>query len=99
VLFRIVQESLTNIHRHSGSSVAAIRLLSTPSHITLTIADAGHGMAPEMLARVRAYGSPLGVGIAGMHERVRQLGGQLTIDSHPHGTTLTVTLPLEGGPA
>jgi signal transduction histidine kinase len=96
VLFRIVQESLTNIHSHSGSPVANIRLDRTPSQVILTIADKGHGMPPEVLERVKAFGSPIGVGIAGMHERVRQLGGRLDLQSSTQGTTVIVTLPIKG---
>ena len=97
VLFRIVQESLTNILYHSGSSVAGIRLLRDPSHVKLSVTDEGRGMEPEVLERMRTSGSPMGVGIAGMHERVRQLGGQLEISSGNQGTTIMVTLPVEGG--
>jgi PAS domain S-box-containing protein len=95
VLFRIVQESLTNIHYHSGSAVANIRLDRTPSQVILTITDKGRGMPPEVLERVRAFGSPIGVGIAGMHERVRQLGGRLDLHSSNQGTTVIVTLPIK----
>jgi two-component system NarL family sensor kinase len=96
-LFRIVQESLSNLHQHSGSPVASIRLLRGPSQVVLTITDEGHGIRPEVLEKMQTSGSPIGVGIAGMHERVRQLGGQLEIHSDHQGTTLRVTLPVERG--
>jgi signal transduction histidine kinase len=90
-LFRVAQEALTNIHRHSGSAVATLRLLKDNESVTLIIIDQGRGMA--MLPDT-ADSSPLGVGIAGMRERIRQLRGDLTIDSGPQGTTVRVVLPL-----
>ena len=84
-LFRIVQEALSNIHRHSGSRTAAIRLLRRPSDVILEVNDAGRGMLS---------GAPLGVGIASMRERVEQLGGRLDIDSAPTGTAVKAVIPL-----
>lgn len=95
-LFRIVQEGLTNIHQHSGSPVANLRVLREAHRVILTIADAGKGMPAEVVERMSTSGSPIGVGIAGMQERIRQLGGRLEIDSGDQGTTLTVTLPVAG---
>jgi signal transduction histidine kinase len=89
-LFRVAQEALANIHRHSGSAVATLRLLKDNESVTLIIIDRGRGMA--MLPDT-AESSPLGVGIAGMRERVRQLGGDFTVDSGPQGTTVRVVLP------
>jgi PAS domain S-box-containing protein len=90
-LFRIVQEGLTNIHRHSGSSTATIRLTVDQNHVQLEVQDAGKG-----LPRSRADGhvDAMGVGITGMRERVKQLGGRMKIESSPRGTTVSVTLPL-----
>ncbi len=89
-IFRIVQESLTNIHRHSGSRTAAVRLNRDAEQVTVEIEDQGKGMPGGSTVRMRA-----GVGIQGMRERVRQLGGLLEIRSSPGaGTTVTVTLPL-----
>jgi PAS domain S-box-containing protein len=84
-LFRIVQEGLTNIHRHSGSRTAHLRLAQQPGRVELDLVDHGRGMTP---------GSLNGVGIAGMRERAHQLGGRLTITSPGRGTTLHVVLPL-----
>ena len=90
-LFRIVQEGLTNVHRHSESSTATIRLMVDRNRVQLEMRDAGKGL-PE--PRSHGYVAPLGVGITGMRERVKQLGGQMEIESGSHGTTVSVTLPL-----
>jgi len=95
-LFRIVQEGLTNIHRHSGSDTAFVRLSTDTSSAILEIRDEGHGMPAESLRSCKESGQVVGVGIAGMRERVRQLGGRLEIESNRQGTTLTATLPLGG---
>ncbi len=84
-LFRIVQEALGNIHRHSGSGSASIRLVRTPFDVTLEVNDQGSGM--------RSGATP-GVGIASMRERVRQLGGWLDIRSANGGTTVKAVIPL-----
>jgi PAS domain S-box-containing protein len=94
-LFRIVQEALTNIQRHSGGRQAAICMRRTSEELILTVSDDGHGMDSETLKKVRREGAVLGVGIAGMKQRLRQLGGRLGISSGSNGTTVTVTLPIE----
>lgn len=91
-LFRTVQECLTNIHRHSGSAVAAIRLDRTPNEIRLRVEDRGAGIPTEKLNEVVLDGTP-GVGIRGMRERIRQLGGTLELQSTGSGTTLEARLP------
>lgn len=95
-LFRVVQEALTNVHRHSGSSTAAVRLIRDPATLVLEIADRGRGMPPEVLERVRRHGAIVGVGIAGMRERVAQLGGELAIESRDRGSVIRVVFPLTG---
>jgi signal transduction histidine kinase len=93
-LFRVVQESLTNIQRHSGSPSAKIRLRRESSTVVLEVIDFGHGM------RTPSNGNPpsgeirLGVGVPGMHERMAQLGGRLEIDSSSAGTTVRATILL-----
>jgi two-component system NarL family sensor kinase len=84
-VFRLVQECLTNIHRHSGSSTARLRLTRGPSDLVLEVEDTGHGIPGDARS---------GVGIASMRERVQQLNGQLEIASHPGGTTIKATIPL-----
>jgi PAS domain S-box-containing protein len=91
-LFRIVQECLTNIHRHSGSSTAVVRLFRTPDEITLEVSDQGHGIDPDTQERFFA-GRTSGVGLRGMRERVRQIGGALQIQSTASGTTVLAILP------
>ncbi len=95
-LFRVVQEALGNIHRHSGSRTAAIRLWHDKSELWLEIADAGHGIPPEVLQAAGTPNGQLGVGLAGMRERMRHLGGRLEIHSGERGTTLQAIVPLGG---
>jgi PAS domain S-box-containing protein len=92
MLFRVVQESLTNIHRHSGSRAATIRLARYPQDIVLEVRDQGQGI--DKRHRDGAADVRLGVGIAGMRERVRQIGGRLQIRSRPGGTDVEVVVPL-----
>jgi PAS domain S-box-containing protein len=91
-LFRIAQECLTNIHRHSGSKLAVVRLLRTDGEIKLEVRDEGAGISEQTQAKVAA-GETAGVGLRGMRERVRQLGGRLEISSNGKGTTVTATVP------
>ena len=95
-LFRIVQESLTNIHRHSGSTMAEIRLLADAEAVVLEVHDRGRGIPALRLRRYDGAGRAVGVGIAGMRERVRQFGGRLDISSSSQGTLVRATLPLGG---
>jgi len=92
VIFRLVQECLTNIHRHSGSKVALIRIEREENTIHVTVEDQGRGMSPERLAAIQSQGT--GVGIRGMRERVRHLRGDLVIESNGSGTKVYATLPL-----
>jgi signal transduction histidine kinase len=90
-LFRIVQESLTNIHRHSGSKTASIRIIRDDAALVLEIRDEGRGMPPERLAEIQSRGS--GVGIRGMRERTLQLSGTMSIESDGSGTRIHVVIP------
>jgi len=92
-VFRLVQECLTNVHRHSGSSRAVVRLKRTRQAVTLEIEDEGHGIAPEKKSLLLGSG-PVGVGLRGMRERVLQLGGTLRIDSEDGGTTIRAMFPI-----
>ena len=93
-LFRIVQETLTNVARHSGSKTAFIKLTRQPGEIILSVRDEGKGIPPEKLEKVHGNVSALGVGVAGVWERVRQFGGALDINSNSRGTTVMVVVPL-----
>lgn len=92
MIFRLVQESLTNIYRHSGSKTAEIRIAATSESVSVEIADHGRGMSPERLAEVQSQGS--GVGIQGMRERVRHFNGQLTVASGDSGTRILAVIPM-----
>jgi signal transduction histidine kinase len=92
VLFRVVQECLANIHRHSGSAMARIRLSSDASTVKLDVEDNGRGVSIKTLESGEAQN--LGVGILGMRERVRQLGGRLEMRSGDAGTVVSVNLPV-----
>lgn len=92
-LFRIVQECLTNIHRHSQSQVARIRIARFDSQISLEVEDRGKGIPPER-RQVMNSDATAGVGIRGMRERLRQLGGSLEINSTETGTVVVARLPV-----
>jgi signal transduction histidine kinase len=94
-VFRIVQQSLANIHRHSGSKVARIRLIKRTDHLAIEISDEGHGFAPEILSKFRQSGQLPGVGVSGMRERINSLSGTFDIVSGATGTTLAVKLPVQ----
>jgi signal transduction histidine kinase len=94
-LFRVLQESLTNVHRHSGSSTAVVRLLSKNGAAVLQVIDEGKGTQPTTGEnRAQDWMGAFGVGLRGMNERMRQLGGDLQISATQEGTTVTATLPL-----
>ena len=92
-IFRVVQECLTNIHRHSESSIAKIHVRHRHDQVFVSIEDRGKGIPLEKQEEMATTGTP-GVGIRGMRERLRQLGGTLDIKSNGHGTTVTVQLPV-----
>ena len=91
-LFRVVQESLANVLRHSGSPTARVSFAMDSGIARISVEDQGKGMKPEVLARAQA--AKLGVGIAGMRERLRQIGGNLVIRSTDRGTQVIATLPV-----
>jgi signal transduction histidine kinase len=93
-LFRVVQEALTNIHRHARSATARIRLRADRDYLALEITDRGRGMSADVLSSVTSGSGAPGVGLAGMRERLQQLGGALHIESNDRGTTLRATVPL-----
>ncbi|MGH9739194.1 MAG: PAS domain-containing sensor histidine kinase [Candidatus Acidiferrales bacterium] len=95
-LFRIVQESLGNVQKHSGTETASIRLANGHDCVTLEISDRGKGIPGKDLRTYAATPHKLGVGILGMRERMRQLSGRLEISSNSQGTTVRAVLPLIG---
>jgi signal transduction histidine kinase len=93
-LFRVVQESLTNIHHHSGSQTAIIWVTMEEGEVVLQIKDEGRGMVGESPHDGRVMVQSLGVGILGMRQRLEQLGGRLEIESDGQGTTVKAIVPI-----
>lgn len=94
VFFRILQESLTNVLRHSGSSAVDIQLSSDNENAMLSIRDYGRGIPLDKLSSFQEIGAGVGVGLGGMKQRVRNLGGHLTVQSDGTGTCVLASLPL-----
>jgi PAS domain S-box-containing protein len=97
-LFRMAQECLTNVHRHSGSLTAKVRLSRMDGQIELEVTDEGRGLNQEIQAKI-ASGGIAGVGFRGMQERVKQIGGSLTVRSNGNGTSVLATLPVPQKPS
>jgi signal transduction histidine kinase len=93
-IFRVMQECLTNVHRHASSRTASIRISRTPKLVELAVQDSGCGIPTETLAGAINSRAALGVGIPGMRERVHQLGGTFNITSGADGTTVSAALPI-----
>ena len=93
-LFRVLQETLTNIHRHSQSKRAEVTYKVTNNDVTLCVCDFGVGIAAEKLAAFNTDGSRVGIGLAGMRERVREQGGSLDVKSGPNGTTIVANFNI-----
>jgi signal transduction histidine kinase len=91
-LFRVLQESLTNVHRHAKASLVDIEVQCTDDDVTLVVRDDGKGLNPAVLLRFRG-GHAGGIGLAGMRERLAELGGKLEVESGPSGTRIHATLP------
>jgi signal transduction histidine kinase len=93
-LFRVLQESLTNIHRHSGASDASVHFRHEVDAVVLEIRDFGRGIPEERLRLLHGMNAETGVGLAGMRERLHELNGTLEIESDGHGTSMRATVPL-----
>jgi PAS domain S-box-containing protein len=93
-VFRVMQESLTNVHKHSGSTTATVRLETEGDMLHLYVVDQGRGISSPEKAPFRHETATVGVGLLGMRERLRQLHGQLDIDSNSQGTTVHAIIPL-----
>jgi signal transduction histidine kinase len=92
-LFRVLQESLTNVHRHSRSKRADVSLRLSADKVVLRVRDFGKGIPVDILDRFRRNNAHGGVGLAGMRERIHELGGQLEMESDSQGTQVVATLP------
>ena len=93
-IFRMVQECLTNVHRHSDSETGEVRLVRDAERVWVEVRDAGKGIPPEKQWALSS--SQLGgVGFRGMRERIQQLGGRLEVQSDKHGTIVKATMPVE----
>src|SRR5579859_1947542 len=93
-LFRVLQESLTNVHRHSGASDASIRFQHAGDAVILEVRDFGKGIPEERLRLLHGDTAETGVGLAGMRERLHELNGRLDIESDAFGTRMRATVPL-----
>src|SRR5712671_993948 len=93
-LFRALQEGLTNMHRHASSSRAEVRFKRLPDRAVLEIQDFGHGLPQEVMERFQRTGTGSGVGLAGIRERIKELGGDFKVVSDSTGTTLRATVPM-----
>jgi two-component system, NarL family, sensor kinase len=90
-IFRLVQECLTNIYRHSGSKTALIRVVREGESVRTEVRDHGNGIPPERLVEIQSHGS--GVGIRGIRERIRPFRGEMKIESNGAGTSVIVSIP------
>jgi len=97
MLFRVVQEALTNIHKHSGSTTAEVLLRNDQEDVVLEVKDHGRGMPEELLECSGNRGSVAGVGLAGMRERVCEIGGDFRLQSGAQGTNIRVSIPMTIG--
>ena len=92
-LFRVIQEGLTNAHRHSGAHSATVLIRQNGAEVTLEIQDDGTGISKELLFSFEKTGAGAGIGLAGIRERVGELGGKMSVASDGNGTLLRVTIP------
>src|SRR5581483_6608432 len=95
MLFRVLQECMTNIHRHSDSTRADVRLVLDSGRVKLQVRDYGRGIPPEKLEQFRKAGTGVGIGLAGIRERVVDIGGHLDIGNATPGTIITLTVPAK----
>jgi signal transduction histidine kinase len=94
-IFRVVQECLTNMHRHAESKTACIRVSREKASVCIEVRDEGKGISPERLAKIQMQGS--GVGIGGIRERLRRFHGAMKIESNGSGTTVSASIPIVNG--
>lgn len=92
--FRALQESLTNVHRYSGASAVDIKVAVDGEDVSLTVRDYGRGIPAEIIRNFRDQGSGVGIGLSGMRERMKELGGRLELSSNGGGTTVCARVPM-----
>ncbi len=92
-IFRMVQECLTNVHRHSGSPTATVRISRVDDQVSVEVMDAGRGISSEKKTTLTSTGK-VGVGIRGMQERLRQFSGTLVLNSDDYGTVVMARFPV-----
>jgi signal transduction histidine kinase len=95
VLFRVLQEGLTNVHHHSGAAKAEVSLAEVEGNVVLRIRDYGKGLPQDVLENMREGGQPRGVGLASMTERLREIGGRLEVNSAEDGAEIVARVPLD----
>jgi len=93
-LFRVLQEGLTNVHRHSGSSRAAVVVAVKSGAIVMTLRGYGKGIPETVLQNLKTSGAPSGAGLGGMRGRIADMDGTLDLESPEQGALLRVTVPL-----
>ena len=93
-LFRVLQETLTNAHTHSGCRALNIRVQFDSAKVILTVEDDGKGIAPDRLTLIHEGTGPLGIGLSGMKERICDLGGHMYVYSGKHGTSVRAVVPI-----
>jgi two-component system NarL family sensor kinase len=92
-LFRVLPESLTNVHRHAGAKSIEVVLACSAGHVALSVTDDGAGISSKVLTRFLS-GRASGVGLAGMRERLAELDGTLEVERRPHETAVRATIPV-----
>jgi signal transduction histidine kinase len=95
-LFRVLQESLTNVYRHASAQSVDVRIMCNDGHVTLTVADDGKGIPQEVLARFHE-GAASGIGLAGMRERLAEFGGKIHVESSSGGAVVQAVIPTKAG--
>jgi len=93
-LFRALQESLTNVHRYSGTSLVDVTLSADAEEAVLVVRDYGRGISPDVVSKFREHGTGVGVGLSGMRERMKELAGQLEVSCEGGGTQISARVPL-----
>ena len=94
-LFRVLQEALANVHRHSGASEAHVLVRQNSNQVVLEVRDNGRGLPEDILRQFDDTGAGTGVGLGGIRERARELGGKLTLQSDSSGTLLSIVIPYQ----